>query len=249
MLVFSFQLLPKDKRMLLHHPHHILRPPRSPPTFDDPLSLPVWLVDNIIHEATELPSPAATNPMTYVDTDVADVLSILGRASGAPAAIVSYIAYLGDVCSAYFVDTHDAVVGNAPLDREYLRLIIPAMTVTNLEVFSSMLVLECVSHDQGWASDQTDNQTYRNCWSWVEFEVVDATNAAVLVPRQVMCRNLRASKTYRRHRMQITDKSILRHLQPGCQVVLYLRARYNAWSNHARYASISLIQWWGARQD
>ncbi|ETV83139.1 hypothetical protein H257_04862 [Aphanomyces astaci] len=236
--------------MLLHQ-RRILRPtpPPPPPTFEDPLSLPVWLVDNVTHEATEIPCEPATRQVNYLATEVADTLSILSRVSGAPVALVNLIAYMADICTNHAVDTHDLVVGNAPLDREYLRFVVPISSTPHLEVLSSSLVIECVSHDQGWASDDADNHSYKNCWSWVEFEVVDVSNGSVVLPRQEMCRNLRASKPFRRHRLRVTDKAILDRLRPGCHVVLHLRAEFNAWSNHARYASISLRQWWGLRDE
>jgi hypothetical protein len=142
--------------------------------------------------------------------------------------------------------------GHAPLDREFLNYIIPCNVDIDplLELQQPVcLIIECVSHDQGWASDATYlDHTYQGCHSWIKFDVSDPSGVPV-TPRTVACLNLRASMDARRHVNYITQPQMLEHLRPGNQVKLHMRAQYPGWANYVTCARVSIVSAAGVKED
>jgi hypothetical protein len=217
----------------------------------DPRDLPIWHVNFKTKEVTQLHAAART-AMNYNCCDILKIAFLLSS-RGLPTSIVNHILDDGSFWAEIHVETSANVRGDAPFDEEYLRLAIPAVPPHSALEFKecSELRFECVSHDQGWASYHPDHPdgTYsaNGCWSWVEFEIV-GIKGDIVVPRETMCCNLRASNEFRRHLLIINDRRVLDRVLPGSQVVLFLRAKYPGWSNHARFGRISARFAWGLKE-
>ncbi|KAH9106135.1 hypothetical protein AeMF1_018157 [Aphanomyces euteiches] len=209
----------------------------------DPTTLPMWLVDPKSQVASELsPSEVAALCLEgYTASDVVHVGCTLSLC-GLPLALVNRVLDIAGLWVKYHADTYEVMEGWAPMEREYVRLTIPYDLSHKLLRWTecTALSIECVSHDQGWAIDLPElNSTYFGCNSWVEFEILGPHGETIL-PRVDMCRNLRACGSYRRHLLHITDRSILNHVTAGCRVIVYLRAQFPGWSNHAKYGRVSV---------
>ncbi|KAF0700116.1 Aste57867_9347 [Aphanomyces stellatus] len=208
----------------------------------NPTTLPIWSVDANTQHATKL-APADAAFDAYSLASIAEIASLLTQLHRCrlPITLVSAILSMAGLYSEDdAIDTRKTVSGCAPMDLAYLRYDIPPPPRHPLlQVDTTTLVLECVSHDQGWCAFAHElNLTYASSSSWVEFEVL-AADGRVLVARRPVCVNLRASSTYRRHRLDVADE-----LVPGSQVVMHLRADDPEWANHACYARIALRRSW-----
>ncbi|RHY17806.1 hypothetical protein DYB28_000219 [Aphanomyces astaci] len=207
---------------------------------EEPKTLPIWLVNPETQVASELASSdiPSLNLTPYSTADVVSVGCSLSL-RGLPLALVNCILDSAGVWVHHQMDTREVVEGWAPMEREYVRMTIPVDAYPSVHVsVCRALTIECVSHDQGWATDMPEsNSTYFGCNSWVEFDVLDATGA-LMWPRACMCRNFRAHASYRRHILHITDSALLDRLTPGCHVIVYLRALVPGWSNHAKYGRV-----------
>ncbi|KAF0700112.1 Aste57867_9343 [Aphanomyces stellatus] len=237
----TIQSSPCPEMMHLHgHLHGFLPPPHSPPpVFDDPTTLPTWLVQGPTSEVMELTAAQVAGLDMHCPLAHAEIVARLLSAKGLPATLINIIFDMLNVCSEDAVETRETMQGSAPLDLEYLRFVVPPPPADTslLEATASTLVFECVSCDQGWATYQSEyNNTYQDCYSWVEYEITDAA-WQVVVPRQSMCYNLRASPSFRRHRRHV---AMDHHVLPGHQVTLFLRALSPGWENRARYGRIAL---------
>ncbi|EQC42654.1 hypothetical protein SDRG_00382 [Saprolegnia diclina VS20] len=203
----------------------------------------LWLVD-ATNSSTVSPlgrAAAATLPARSTVT-ARDVLR-LGcsyAARGLPVATINAI--LDRLTLYHEVETTRTLNVSAPANVQYLQLTVPALehpAITRTQCVA--LVIECDSHDQGWATDASHlNGSYRGCHSWVELQVT-APNGSVVVPRRDAYRNLRAHSAFRRHLVHITDTSVLAHLTaPGSRVTVHLRAQFPGWRNEARFARLAI---------
>ncbi|KAG9398032.1 hypothetical protein AC1031_015057 [Aphanomyces cochlioides] len=177
----------------------------------------------------------------YSPTEVVMVGCLLCKLN-LPIPIANKILHLAGFLTGFFEETDEIVQERANVDREYLRLAIPdEMGHEALQLDECVsLTIECISRDQGWASDEPHlNNTYEGCHSWIEFTIKDE-NGNDVMPRQDVCRNFRANSSYRHHMIQLRDSAILSHLQPGNQIVVYIRAIYPGWANLAKYARITV---------
>ncbi|KAF0700110.1 Aste57867_9341 [Aphanomyces stellatus] len=165
------------------------------------------------------------------------------RTRGLTTSVINAILFMAGFWLEFYEETHDEVAESAPLCLEYLRLVVPGyMGHSALELLDCVgISLECISHDQGWASDAPDlNGTYVGCNSWIEFNVL-SEDGKELCPRGDVCRNVRGSPDFRHHLMLRTDRELLDLMaQPKNELVIYLRAQYGGWANFAKYARISL---------
>ncbi|ETW10566.1 TKL/DRK protein kinase [Aphanomyces invadans] len=223
---------------------HLLTYATDAPDIQALTSLPIWLVNPKTQVAVKL-SPFELpmfNLTVYSSADVASVGSVLSVMGRLPSVLVNKILDMAGVRLQIETDTHEVMEGWAPMEREYVRLIVPLSLCHHqgLDLGACQaLTIECVSHDQGWATDMPElNFTYLECNSWIEFEVLNADGVPVL-PRTDMCRNVRAHASFRRHMLHITDSAILDHVAPGCHVIVYLRALIPGWSNHANHQTMA----------
>ncbi|KAF0685731.1 Aste57867_22430 [Aphanomyces stellatus] len=202
-------------------------------------STQIFVVDEATHEVQPVAEEAAVRLGMYNPQDVMLTVCLLCKLN-LPTPIANKIAEMAGILSGFFEETHALVQDTAPMDHAYFRLVIPSdMGHGELEFTSCMgLSIECISHDQGWATDAPElNGTYDGCHSWMEYEVQDLDGVALL-PRRVVCRNLRASWPFRRHRIEIRDRDVLDLLVPGHVVVLFARAQFGGWANFVKYACI-----------
>ncbi|KDO24240.1 hypothetical protein SPRG_09876 [Saprolegnia parasitica CBS 223.65] len=227
------------------------------PPVEAPAAAPVdtiWLINpaNLadVHELT--PAVAATMP-TRSTTTPRDTLQAgaLLVSRGLPVAVANTILDASGSVLVFEAETTAEQYEYAPADAEYLRLTVPTMDDPALELLRcTALVIECTSHDQGWATDAPElNGSYNRCYSWAEFQV-SAPDGTLLLPRREACRNLRASGSYRHHLQYVTDPAVLRLLlTPGNQVSLHLRAMYGGWSNQASYGRLALVYTVGLNEN
>ncbi|EQC29565.1 hypothetical protein SDRG_12574 [Saprolegnia diclina VS20] len=244
-----------------------LPPPGASPIFDfthvdeppdeAPAAAPtdtIWLVNPAkLTDVQELtPAVAATMP-TRSTTTPSDIIEAGAHlvSRGLPVAVVNAILDASGSVLVFDAETTAEEYEYAPADVEYLRLTVPTMDHRALEFLRcTALVIECTSHDQGWATDEPElNGSYNGCFSWAEFQV-SGPDGMVLLPRREACRNLRASGSYRHHMQYVTDPTVLRLLlTPGNQVSLHLRAEYGGWSNQATYGRLALVYTVGLNED
>ncbi|KAF0685734.1 Aste57867_22433 [Aphanomyces stellatus] len=171
------------------------------------------------------------------------------RTKGLPTSSINHILFMAGLWLDFADEIHDEVEEEAPLDQEYLRLVVPGyMGHGALELIRCVAVtIDCCSHDQGWADTSDANGTYRGTNSWIEFDVLDATNKQVF-PRTTVCRNLRATPSYRHHVMISRDSELLNFMvTPNYALVVSLRAQYGGWANYAKFTRISLAYVVGLR--
>ncbi|RHY17798.1 hypothetical protein DYB25_010187 [Aphanomyces astaci] len=138
--------------------------------------------------------------------------------------------------------TH-SINGRADLDTEILHLVVPFDAAIDgvVQVRPPVeLVFDCVSHDQGWATENPElNHTYQGCHSWIEFEIQDA-HGVTIVPRRDVCRNFRASSSSRHHMLIVRDRDVLENVLPGHSIVVHMRAQYGGWANHVDFCRVAL---------
>ncbi|KAI9895167.1 hypothetical protein PsorP6_019581 [Peronosclerospora sorghi] len=135
------------------------------------------------------------------------------------------------------------------MNEEYLQMQLPSVEDLQLPVGvnvskCSLLVADCVSKDQGWASDQREwNGTYRESSSWCEVAVTSPSlgdEGREEKGRALFCPNLRAGTTFRHHRKYFTSSSTLLSLfKLGDGISIVLRSRYPGWTSTAKYARLA----------
>ncbi|KAK1947868.1 hypothetical protein P3T76_000158 [Phytophthora citrophthora] len=167
-----------------------------------------------------------------------------------PVDAVNNILEFAGVLLAFQAETSEFRRGHSDMNEEYLRLQLP--TVEELEIppgvdvsKCSLLVVDCVSKDQGWATDRPEhNGTYRGSSSWCEIAVAstnreegDLTQSRV----EKFCPNLRAGRNFRHHRRYYTSSAgLLKHVKLGDCVSIVLRSEYPGWTNSAKFGRLAV---------
>ncbi|TMW69141.1 hypothetical protein Poli38472_001297 [Pythium oligandrum] len=111
------------------------------------------------------------------------------------------------------------------MNVEYLRLDIPEEATLHLPLGLSIskcheVVVQCASHDQGWADEDRE---------------YDGGEVA----RTTVCPNVRVVDSSRHHvRYFRTPSDVLDHVTPGNSLQLMLRSQYPGWSNTADYGRL-----------
>ena len=161
-----------------------------------------------------------------------------------PVDIVNNILEFAGVVLVFQVHTYEFHGGHSNMNEDYLQLPLPA--VEQLEVppgvdvtKCSLLVADCVSKDQGWATDHPEyNGTYFKSSSWCEVAVVSvsAEGESKETARVPFCPNLRANMNYRHHRKYFDSSTdLLQKIKLGDCVSIVLRSEYPGWTNSAKY--------------
>lgn len=169
-----------------------------------------------------------------------------------PVDAVNNILEFAGVLLAFQAETSEFRRGRSDMNEEYLRLQLP--TAEELEIppgvdvsKCSLLVADCVSKDQGWATDRPEhNGTYRGSSSWCEIVVTSTTGIGeeegpIQTRREQFCPNLRAGRNFRHHRRYYNSSSrLLEHVKLGDCVSIVLRSEYPGWTNSAKFGRLAI---------
>ncbi|GAB9472591.1 hypothetical protein Gpo141_00009765 [Globisporangium polare] len=223
--------------------------------------------------------------------------SVLVTQRNCPVDVVSSILEFAGMFLSFHNETQERVYGRDNMNREYLRLDLPARDELVLPAGITVskcifLAVECTSKDQGWASlDHQLNGTYEGSCTWLEVAVHKPVAAAVVSPadvhvstvsqaesevdtnnadhdhgsarvvtrhddaddgehgdgdgtveaaRVVALYNVRAHRAFRHHlKCYEESQGLLRHVELGDSVRLFLRSQYPGWANSAKFAKVS----------
>ncbi|OQR92044.1 hypothetical protein THRCLA_08803 [Thraustotheca clavata] len=213
-------------------------------TDEDVLSLPIWYVNPADPKQVSPLTTTAAPLIGMHGSKPEDILKIARclLSLNMPTNCIENILEFTGLFIEYRVETFVRRRVYAPVDEEYLRCVVTPLKEKELELARPFaIVLEIVSHDQGWATNEQNlNGTYNGCWSWAEGQVLD-TSENKATARFPVCYNLRALSTSRRHIQCVTDPLILQELKMGSAVTLQLRAEYAGWVNEANYGRISIL--------
>ncbi|OQR91647.1 hypothetical protein ACHHYP_04526 [Achlya hypogyna] len=214
---------------------------------------PIWLVNAAdvgeVHQLTPAQASRMHLNNMYSAPDALYIGCILAQRN-LPIDVVNAILEAAGVVLEARAEMRMKAYGYAPLDEEILRLDVPVMDYKWLELVRPVaLILESISHDQGWASDAPElNGSYNGCWSWIEFQVA-AADGTLVVDRRPMCRNFRANRSPRRHLQYVTDSDVLATLAPGRHISMHMRAQFGGWANFVQYARVSVVMAVGICED
>ncbi|OQR91629.1 hypothetical protein ACHHYP_04525 [Achlya hypogyna] len=228
------------------------RPEEIPNDEPEPVASPKWLVNESNKKDAKPLTPAVAETLyltsSHTPQEIARV-GILLASTGLPIPAVNTVLDQAGCVLVYDSETAANEGEYAPADVEYLRFTVPSVGHTALEARCIALVLECTSHDQGWASETQElNGTFNGCYSWVEYQVA-APDGTLTVPRTVACLNMRADSNFRHYVQYVTDAAVLAALTPGATVSLHLRAEFGGWANYARYGRIAVVYAAGLSED
>ena len=199
-------------------------------------------VRRLTREEEELQSavqPRAMDEILYIASVVAQ--------HRFPVDVVNNVLAFAGVLLVFETEASEYCHGRSNMNEHYLQLQIP--TAEQLDVPHGVgvgqcfqLVTDCVSKDQGWATDEREhNGTYRNSSSWIEVSVSSTSTeeGSNEIARMPLWPNLRAGRTFRHHR-KLFDSSteLLKHIHLGNCVSLVLRSEYPGWTNAAKYGRL-----------
>jgi len=117
--------------------------------------------------------------------------------------------------------------------------------------------ITCESHDQGWSSYPNDKGTYRNSWTWGEVSVlipkqdtylhdptVEIGDQVIEKEPKIRYRvytNRHADSNWQIHNFVFnSDHPLVRDLQPGYMVGLWIRSQFPGWINYVKRAELKL---------
>ncbi|RIB22164.1 hypothetical protein C2G38_2014478 [Gigaspora rosea] len=108
--------------------------------------------------------------------------------------------------------------------------------------------IACESHDQGWSSYPRDHGTYNNSWTWGEISIITPkknNNLEVrLIEKEPITRyrvytNKHAVDDWQTHNFEfLSHHPLVKSLQPGDIVGLWIRSCYPGWRNYIKRAEI-----------
>ncbi|CEG50468.1 uncharacterized protein PHALS_00612 [Plasmopara halstedii] len=198
------------------------------------------------HKATQEENLAEIQPRPI--NEILYIASIVAQLQF-PLDVVNSILELAGVLLAFQAETSDFCRGRSNMNEEYVRLQLPTPEELQIPLGvdvskCSLVVADCVSKDQGWATDGREhNGTYRESSSWCELVVrstvaMGESNELARVP---FYPNLRAGRNFRHHRRYFTSSAfLLRSLNLGDSVSIVLRSQYPGWTNSAKYGRLAV---------
>ncbi|CAH0477043.1 unnamed protein product [Peronospora belbahrii] len=157
--------------------------------------------------------------------------------------VVNSILEFAGVMLVFQAETSELRRGKSNMNEEYLKLQLPTAEQLRVppEINVSkclLLVADCVSKDQGWATDQREhNGTYIATHSWCEIAVtsISAEGESRETVRVPFCPNLRAGRNFRHHRRYFDSSTdLLQRINLGDCVSIVLRSAYPGWTNSAK---------------
>lgn len=213
----------------------------------------VFLVDDDIFSAQEAHRLTADEEKAAIQARPMDEIlyigSVVARNGPLPVDVVNSVLEFAGVLLAFQTETTEHRRGRSDMNEDYLVLQIPTAEELAIPVGVSvskcaLVVADCVSKDQGWATDGREhNGTYRSSSSWNEIAVKEVTGEGEMheVTRVPFCPNLRASRNFRHHRKYFSGSSgLLEHVKLGTAVSIVLRSRYPGWTNTARFGRLGV---------
>uniref|UniRef100_M4BFN9 Uncharacterized protein n=1 Tax=Hyaloperonospora arabidopsidis (strain Emoy2) TaxID=559515 RepID=M4BFN9_HYAAE len=165
-----------------------------------------------------------------------------------PVDVVNNILEFAGVLLLFETETSEFCHGRSNMNEEYVQLQIPTAEQLHLPHGVGvgkclLLVTDCVSKDQGWATDEREhNGTYRKSSSWCELSVSSTSKeeGETETARVPLWPNLRASRNFRHHRKQFdASTDLLEHVEIGSSVSIVLRSEYPGWTNSAKYGRVA----------
>ncbi|GMF19229.1 unnamed protein product [Phytophthora lilii] len=212
----------------------------------------VFLVDDAIFAASEARRMTQEEQLAVIQPRTMDeilyVASVVARRQF-PVDVVNSILEFAGVLLAFQAETSELRRGRSDMNEDYLQLQLP--TADELQIPAgvdvskcTLVVADCVSKDQGWATDGREhNGTYRASSSWCEVAVtsVNAQGGSRETARVPFCPNLRTGRNFRHHRKYF-DRSagLLEHIKLGDCVSIVLRSQYPGWTNSAKYGRLAV---------
>ncbi|KAF4040602.1 hypothetical protein GN244_ATG07277 [Phytophthora infestans] len=212
----------------------------------------VFLVDDAIFSASEAHHITQEEQLVMIQPrpmeEILYIASVVAQHKF-PVDVVNNILEFAGVLLAFQAETSEIRRGRSDMNEDYLQLQLP--TAEELDIPPGvdvgkclLLVADCVSKDQGWATDGREyNGTYRESSSWSEVTVTSMNalgerNETVRVP---FCPNLRAGRNFRHHRKYFNSSSeLLHHIKLGDCVSIVLRSQFPGWSNTAKYGRLAV---------
>ncbi|KAG7402188.1 hypothetical protein PHYBOEH_005751 [Phytophthora boehmeriae] len=213
----------------------------------------VFLVDDAIFSASEArlmtqQEQSAAIPPRPLD-EILYIASVLAQRQ-LPVDIVNNILEFAGVLLSFQAESTERLPARGDMNEVYLQLQLPTAEELHVPVGlnlskCALVVADCTSKDQGWATDGREhNGTYRGSSSWNEItvtstnEVGESTEKA----RVPFCPNLRAGRNFRHHRRYFFSDStgLLENIQLGDTVAIVLRSQYPGWTNTARYGKLAV---------
>ncbi|GMF25999.1 unnamed protein product [Phytophthora fragariaefolia] len=213
----------------------------------------VFLVDDGIFSASEarLVTQQEERKLSIQPRPVEEVLYIASVVAqhGLPVDALNAILEYAGVLLAFQTETSDLRRGHDNMNEDYLQLQLP--TAEQLEIprgvdvsKCALVVADCVSKDQGWATDAREhNGTYRSSSSWLEVAVASTTAEGEVheKARVPFYPNLRAGRNFRHHRKYFDSSSaLLQHVKLGDCVSIVLRSQYPGWTNSAKCGRLAV---------
>ncbi|KAG7382312.1 hypothetical protein PHYPSEUDO_005044 [Phytophthora pseudosyringae] len=212
----------------------------------------VFLVDDAIFSSSEAHRMAQEEQLAVIQPRPMDeilyVASVVAQRQ-LPVDLVNNVLEFAGVLLAFQAETSEFRRGRSDMNEDYVQLQLP--TAEELEVppgvdvsKCSLLVADCVSKDQGWATDGREhNGTYRATSSWCEVAVtsVNAEGESSETARVLFCPNLRAGRNFRHHRKYFDSSTdLLQRIKLGDRVSIVLRSQYPGWTNSAKYGRLAV---------
>ncbi|KAG6609285.1 uncharacterized protein IUM83_00960 [Phytophthora cinnamomi] len=212
----------------------------------------VFLVDDAIFSASEAHQMTQEEQLSVVQPrpidEVLYIASVVARRQ-LPVDVLNNILEFAGVLLAFQAETSDLRRGRGDMNEDYLQLQLP--TAEELQIPAgvdvskcSLVVADCVSKDQGWATDGREyNGTYRESSSWSEVAVTSVAAEGEIreTARVPFCPNLRAGRNFRHHRKYFSGSSgLLQHVKLGDCVSIVLRSQYPGWTNSAKYGRLAV---------
>ncbi|CAH0493068.1 unnamed protein product [Peronospora farinosa] len=211
----------------------------------------VFLVDDAIfsaHEAHLMTQKEQASTIQLLSMDeILYIASVIAQLQF-PVDVINSILEFAGVLLTFQTETSEFRRGHSNMNEDYLQL--QLSTVEQLEVppgvdvtKCSLLVADCVSKDQGWATDRREyNGTYCHASSWCEVAVVSmsAEGESRETARVPFCPNLRAGRNFRHHRKYFdSSTNLLQNIKLGDCVSIVLRSEYAGWTNSAKYGRLA----------
>ncbi|ETP29063.1 hypothetical protein F442_21697 [Phytophthora nicotianae P10297] len=212
----------------------------------------VFLVDDAIFSASEAHRMTPEEELAAIQPcpmgEILYIASVVAQ-HRFPVEVVNNVLEFAGVLLAFQAETTEFRRGRSDMDEDYLQLQLP--TAEELDIppgvdvsKCSLLVADCVSKDQGWATDGREhNGTYRESSSWSEVAVtsVNTMGENRETARALFCPNLRAGRNFRHHRKYFgSSADLLHHIKLGDCVSIVLRSQYPGWTNSAKYGRLAV---------
>jgi hypothetical protein len=238
----------KEKRQIRRAPSTNKRKMVTPGTDEG-----VFLVDDGIFSASEAPHMTQEEQHVEIQSRTMDeilyIASVVARRK-LPIDVVNNVLEFAGVILTFQAETSEFRRGRNEMNVDYLQLQLPTPeelgVPPGVDVSKcSLLVADCVSKDQGWATDAREhNGTYRSSSSWNEVAVksMNAEGETHEKARVPFCPNLRAGRNFRHHRKYYDRSSALvQHVKMGDCVSVVLRSQYPGWTNSAKFARLAVF--------